>query len=73
MSDIWYMLDDGAWFKIKYRPEISDLSDVFEFMEDYNLRFKKGQTLTMDYGCMDNRVKNKGLITEEEFLKKEDE
>ena len=72
MSNIWYMLDDGAWFKIKYRPEISDLSDVFEFMEDYRLRFKKGQTLTMDYGCMDNRVKNKELITEEEFLNKVD-
>ncbi len=68
MNDIWYMLDDGAWFKIKYRPEISDLSDVFEFMEDYELKFKKGQTLTMDYGCMDKQIKNKELITEEEFL-----
>lgn len=54
MDNIWYMLyEDGEWVKLKYRPDLSDLSDVFEFMEDIpSKRFMEGKTITMDYGCM---------------------
>ena len=70
MSDIWYYKDDdGEWIKLKYRPDLTALEDVFEFMED-NLpkRFKKGNTIDMYYGSMKNLIERKELLTEEEYL-----
>ena len=45
MSDVWYYKDnDGEWIKLKYRPDLTSLEDVFEFMEDYpDKRFKKAK------------------------------
>lgn len=72
MSNIWYYKDnDGEWIKLKYRSDLSALEDVFEFMEDNLLkRFKKGNTIDMYYGSMNNLIERGELITEEEYIKK---
>jgi hypothetical protein len=69
MSDVWYYKDnDGEWIKLKYRPDLTSLEDVFEFMEDYpDKRFKKGNTIDMYYGSMKNLIKKGELLTEEEY------
>ena len=72
MSNIWYYKDnDGEWIKLKYRSDLSALEDVFEFMEDNLLKsFKKGNTIDMYYGSMNNLIERGELITEEEYIKK---
>ena len=69
-NNIWYLKDesfDDVWHKLLFLPEISALSDEFEFMEDYQstekygYRHKKGNRLVMDYGCMSNCIK-KGYL-----------
>jgi hypothetical protein len=62
MSDTWYMKEnDGNWIKLKYRGDLSCLSDVFEFME----RRRRGATITMDYGCMGTLIERGELIQED--------
>ena len=70
MGGIWYYRDnDGEWIKLKYRPDLSTLEDVFEFMEDNLLkRFKKGNTIDIYYGSVGNLIERRELLTEEEYL-----
>ena len=69
-EEIWYYKDsDGEWIKLKYRPDLTSLEDVFEFMEDYpSKRFKKGNTIDMYYGSMKNLIERGELLTEEVYL-----
>ena len=65
-NDIFYINWEGEWLKVKYLREKSDLSDLFEFMEDFKdlkryIHVKKGLQLTMDYGCM-NKELNEGRL-----------
>jgi len=79
MSDIFYMKENNRWVELKFRGDLSGLSDVFEFMEDSpvedkgdfsRLRYRAGTTLTMDYGCMSTLMEKGELVTEDEYDKK---
>ena len=66
MNDIWYMQNEGNWIKLKYRGDLSCLSDVFEFMDDDPIeRRRRGATITMDYGCMSKLIDRGELIQED--------
>jgi hypothetical protein len=76
MNNIYYLIDDDEWIKLKYRGDLSALDDVFEFMEDifYNidgvkrLRAKVGDPVSMYYGTMNTLIEKGELLTEEEYL-----
>ena len=62
LDKFWYMKEEDKWVKLKYRPDLSDLSDVFEFVED-NM---KGKTITMDYGTMKSLI-DKGVLVDKTY------
>lgn len=70
MNNIWYLKDDdGQWIKLKYRPDLSGLEDVFEHMEEDLSKFiKKGGTVNMYYGTMKTLMDKGELLTEEECI-----
>ena len=71
MSNIWYYHDEenGEWFKLKYRPDLSGLEDIFEFMEDGE-KHRKGMLFDFYYGTMGKCINEGILMTEEEWMKK---
>ena len=72
MNNIWYMHDEGNWIKLKYRGDLSCLSDVFEFMDDDPIERKRRRaTITMDYGYISTLIEKGEIIQEDELTLKQ--
>lgn len=73
MERIYYLMEEpDVWVKLWYLPEESALDDMFELCNDCEVyHSKKGTRMSMYYGSMMKLIEQKKLLTEIEWMKKQ--
>jgi hypothetical protein len=69
MSEIWYHWHEYVgWVKLKHRPDLSGLDDMFEYVDTFEPFYRNGMRLSVEYGCLNKLMESGDFMTEENFI-----